>query len=94
MQHNKLNVYVVYDKVAEEAGPPYTAANDAVASRACAALLVQSEVLFPDDYDLRCIATYDPAKGLITVLERPVVVPFLADYNRALDQLSIKEVSA
>ena len=51
------NVYVVYDKVAEEAGPPFTAVNDGIAQRMFAQMNIPLSLR--GDYQLFRIACYD-----------------------------------
>lgn len=65
-----LNLYVVYDKVAGEAGPVYTAKNDAVARRMYAGL-VEREGINRDEYLLIHIGQYD---NIGTLDQLPYVV--------------------
>lgn len=87
----KQSLYVVYDKVAEESGPPFTAKNDAVAIRAAVSLLVNSDVLYIDDYELYRIAEIDN-KTLQIELISIEAIEIKTAYEAALNQLEIKEV--
>nr|QJB20394.1 MAG: nonstructural protein [Microvirus sp.] len=58
------NVYVVYDKVAEEAGPPFTAVNDAVAQRMFAQMNIPLSLR--SEYDLVRVAFYDSKDMLLS----------------------------
>lgn len=53
----QYNLYVVKDKLAGEAGPPFTAVNDAVARRNFSQMNIPPA--FADEYELLCIGTYD-----------------------------------
>lgn len=66
-----LNLYVVYDKIAAEAGPVYTAKNDAVARRMYAGLIADTGIN-PADYQLIHVAAYDNGALSATL---PVIVP-------------------
>ena len=52
-----LNVYSVFDKVAEESGPPFTAVNDGIAKRSYNQMGIP--VALQNDYSLHRIRTYD-----------------------------------
>lgn len=60
------NIYVVNDKMAEEAGPPFVAVNDNVALRHYRNLGIPE--LVKNDYELLCIGTYD-SKGMFVTPE-------------------------
>ena len=60
-------VYVVYDKVAEEAGPPLTAVNDGIAQRMFAQMNIPLSLRA--DYQLVRIAYYDSKDMQITLDE-------------------------
>lgn len=53
-------VYVIYDTVAKEAGPLFTAKNDDVAARNFRQLLDHEKVENPKEYQLMCVGEYDP----------------------------------
>lgn len=52
-------VYVIYDIVAKEAGPLFTAKNDDVAARNFRQLLAHENVEDPKEYQLMCVGEYD-----------------------------------
>lgn len=54
-----MRLYVIFDRVAEEAGPIFEAKNDAVAQRQLRALFVQDRVSRPDEYWLFCVGAQD-----------------------------------
>jgi len=58
------NVYVVYDKVAEEAGPPFCAVNDGIAMRQYASMGIPEAL--QRDYTLNMIGYYDSKDMCIT----------------------------
>ena len=60
-------VYVVYDKVAEEAGPPFTAVNDGIAQRMFGQMNIPLSLRA--DYQLVRIAYYDSKDMQITLDE-------------------------
>lgn len=60
------NVYVVYDKLAEEAGPPFIAVNDAVAARKYNDLMRDCPQSLRADYELQMIGYYDSKEPCIT----------------------------
>jgi hypothetical protein len=64
-----LQIYCIYDKVAEEFGPLYLAVNDGVAVRNYAKLL--NEVVDTYDYALYCLGMYDVKKGRIKAYKKP-----------------------
>nr|QJB18792.1 MAG: nonstructural protein [Microvirus sp.] len=51
------NLYAVYDKVAKEAGPPFTAVNDGIAKRSFKQMNIPEQLL--GDYELHMIGAYD-----------------------------------
>lgn len=60
------NVYVVRDKLAEEAGPPFTAVNDKVALRQFQSMGIPESL--KDEYELLKIGYYDSIDVSITPL--------------------------
>lgn len=69
-----LNLYTIYDRVAERAGPVFVQVNDATASREFRLSLQSSSVVDYDDYQLMRLGTWDPKKCWITVEDVPLVV--------------------
>lgn len=61
-----INVYCIYDKVAEEAGPLFQAVNDKIAMRQFKQLGIPESL--QKDYSLHRIATYD-SKSMEVVSE-------------------------
>lgn len=53
----RYNLYVVKDKLAEEAGPPFQAVNDKVAIRHFNAMNIPEAL--KDEYELLCVGSYD-----------------------------------
>ena len=66
-----LNLYVVYDKIAQESGPVYTAKNDVVAQRMYQGLINDTGIN-PADYQLLHVAAYDNGALSATL---PSVIP-------------------
>ena len=62
------NVYTVYDKVAEEAGPPFTAVNDNIARRMFANMNIPQAL--KSDYQLVRIGFYD-SKDMQLAVDEP-----------------------
>ena len=56
---NKMGLYVVYDRVAEQAGPVFQAVNDQVAFRSYVQLMHGQSHLNKDEFVLYKIASYD-----------------------------------
>lgn len=55
----KVNIYTIYDKVAQESGPIYQAKNDGVAFRAFMSLIGDTPTVNPTDYDVYCLGEFD-----------------------------------
>lgn len=64
-----LKVYTVYDKLAEEAGPPFYAKNHAIALRNYNKLLEQTNT--PNDYELYHVGFWFPEQIKLDCLEMP-----------------------
>lgn len=52
-------IYTIYDLVAKEAGPLFLAKNDDVAARNYQNMLKANPGVYVDDYELRCIGTFN-----------------------------------
>lgn len=65
-----MNIYTVFDRIADEAGPPFVAKNDEVAKRMYKRL-VKSDRVDPNEYRLLHIGTIKNS-GLLEGLEIPV----------------------
>ena len=62
----KVNLYVVYDRLAEESGPIYQAVNDGVALRQYNNLL--QNCTCKEDYDCVCIGEFDTQTMSISLI--------------------------
>lgn len=67
----KRNLYVIYDRVAEESGPVFEAVNDGIANRRYKALISeQSHEWFDEnDYILFQVGTIDKTTNVVTAIE-------------------------
>lgn len=70
----KVSLYAVYDCVAEEYGPPWTAINDRVAGRQTRAIL--STMPSRSDYLLHKLGSYDTQTGQVKSHDS-IVVPYV-----------------
>ncbi|QXP44175.1 MAG: nonstructural protein [Arizlama microvirus] len=77
----RVNIYCIYDKVAESAGPLFQAVNDGVAIRQAVRTLSQVPKSLREEYDLRRIGEYDD-KLLVGHLYQAVSI----DYQSTLDK--------
>jgi hypothetical protein len=70
----KLNVYCIFDRVAEEGGPVWTAKTDAVAVRNARITLKDVRA---DEYRMYCLGVYDTDSVCLIALKesREVVIP-------------------
>lgn len=66
-----MNLYTIYDKVAEEAGPIFEAKNDGVATRAYQDLFSSRPVAHPDEFKLMLLGAIDKTTGKILTLDIP-----------------------
>jgi hypothetical protein len=58
----EMRLYVIYDKVAQESGPLFSAVNDGVAIRNFRGILKDVTAVDKDSYRLFFIGTYDNVK--------------------------------
>jgi len=65
------NVYTIYDKVAEEYGPPFIAVNHQVAERNLRNLFFREKVQDASDYQLWHIAYWDGIECVLEPLREP-----------------------
>lgn len=65
-----MNLYAVYDTLAQESGPLFEAKNDEVAKRSFMNLIFRGEVLRPDEYSLFLIGRYDHENMEVFVHEK------------------------
>lgn len=56
-----FGVYTIYDKVAQQCGPLFQAVTDGVAKRQYMQI-IRSDVVAPDDFELRRLALFDETK--------------------------------
>lgn len=70
-----MNLYTVYDKVAEESGPLYEAKNDAVALRMVLKYLADNP-----DYELFCVGEYNHDIMQLACYQEPIKVSKLSDF--------------
>lgn len=71
------NVYVVKDKLAEEAGPPFTAVNNSVAIRQYKQMGIPEAL--KDEYSLHLIGFYDSKE--MTVVPSEIAIPVEVEEN-------------
>lgn len=72
-----MKLYCIYDKLAEESASPTMVKTDAVAVRMFYQAL--RDVYNVSDYELYCIADYDPTSMQLTPYVRPVSVDISVD---------------
>lgn len=82
-----VNVYVIYDKVAEESGPMFQAPNDGIALRMTCNTLLPLPQTLEDDYRLLQIAEYDTKNCQISLMS-PREVDFKLSLKRAREWTS------
>nr|QJB21670.1 MAG: nonstructural protein [Microvirus sp.] len=70
-----MRLYVIYDTVAEEAGPLFQAKNDEVAIRQVKNMLSQEKLVRPSDYKLYHLGSFDQNTMTLTSYD-PENVPF------------------
>lgn len=54
-----VNVYTIYDAIAEECGPIFQAKNDKAACRACDSLISEVSGTSVSDYHLWCLGSFN-----------------------------------
>lgn len=69
------HVYTIYDRVAEDAGPLFTARNEGVALRALGDVFKNSYGK-PEEYKLLCIGTYDHTTAKLESIDPPIDIYF------------------
>lgn len=55
-----MNLYSLYDVVADSFGPPFVAQNDGVALRMIKQMLQSEKAVFVEDYQLYCLSGWVP----------------------------------
>lgn len=68
-----MNLYTVYDRIAEESGPVFEAKNDGVAMRMFLTIKSKTDNL-QDDYKLLRLGSIDHQTSMITVSQVPIEV--------------------
>ncbi len=58
----KVNIYTIYDKVAEECGPVFQAKNDLVAVRMLKSMVSENPNIPVDEYEVYCLGEFDTEK--------------------------------
>lgn len=55
----KVNLYTIYDVIAEESGPIFQAKNDLIACRVCDSLISEANLTAVSDLHLWCLGCFD-----------------------------------
>lgn len=76
-----MKVYCVYDRVAQEGGPLFTAKNDGVALRIYRQLIVREKVENESDYLFYCLGEYDPEQPVLLGDVVPTIIDTSEDDN-------------
>ena len=66
-----MGLYVIYDRLAEESGPVFEAANHAVANRQYRALLQRTAGVSPEEYKLFYVGKIDHSRSVIEAFAVP-----------------------
>lgn len=85
-------LYTIYDKVAEEAGPIFQAKNLGVASRYIQEMFKQNKNIVASDYDVICLGTFDSEDVKLTESNIPYFTSSLVnylDYAEDTDNISV-----
>ena len=72
----KMNLYVVFDRMAQESGPVFEAKNDPVAARQTRALIAQAPGANILEFQLLKLGTIDHETNAIEALGAPLDVTF------------------
>lgn len=76
----KYNVYTVWDTVAEECGPLFTAKNDRVAQRQFKNMVIKERIVDIDEYHLLCVGNFD-SNGQMLVAEKARLIDIYINMN-------------
>lgn len=87
----KSRLYTVYDRIAEDGGPPWVAKNDGVAARQFRKILEQVDPDSQAEYKLYYLGEYDSAQMTLTVEINPSEVLTTMDEKGRL-KLAVPEV--
>ena len=69
-----VRIYTIFDKVAEEAGPFFTAKNDGVAGRQFRQLMASNGVERPEEFKLLFLGSFDSSSCKATFEVAPVEI--------------------
>lgn len=72
-----MNLYVIFDRVAEESGPIFEAKNDGTAARAARDLVATAKGARAHEFQLLKLGTIDHEKNAITPLPVPEDVHYM-----------------
>lgn len=72
-----MNLYVIFDRVAEESGPIFEAKNDGTAARAARDLVASAKGAKAHEFQLLKLGTIDHETNAITTLGVPVDVHYM-----------------
>ncbi|QXP44182.1 MAG: nonstructural protein [Arizlama microvirus] len=78
----KVGLYVIYDKVAMESGPVFSAKNDGIALRSCRSIL--KDVERPDDFKVLRVSAYETDNCSLSPEAEPVEVLMLSEVEEVL----------
>lgn len=76
----KQKLYVIFDKVAQEAGPIQCAKNDGIARRMFRSAI--KDAPFPMDFKIMCVGEYDSETVMFDIYSAP---------NEILDDMEVEE---
>lgn len=65
------NLYVSYDKVAEQYSAPFASLNDATATRTFNQSCMQNQLAEPTDFELYHVGSFSTDVGSISALDKP-----------------------
>lgn len=82
-----MNLYVIYDRLAESSSAPFVAKNDAVAARQVAVFFANNPTVSFDEIELRWLGEFNGDTGCITLGEHGRSIAY-GQYLRRMAQLS------
>lgn len=88
----KTNIYTIYDRIAEEAGPLFQAVNDGVAIRRTVSFMLDLDVN-STDYKLLKIGYFENIDLQGEILPVPEEIDFQSALNKAMLNTKITEVT-
>lgn len=86
---NLMNLYCIYDRLAEVAGPIFEQKNHECAKKAMAVLIIQMDTPFPDDYSLMCLGYHDKETGEIMSHGKPMIIQWSHEYESMLAKIKV-----